>query len=98
MDSPDKFTNAWWKKQFEEVLKGYRGATHGINRCLADFEDAWKAIEELREQCESLRQERDDANAEIGRLAEELKRVSDRQDKIAEYVKDNVPKKAREET
>ena len=76
----DRFTHAWYRQQFEQLAKGYRGATHGINRCLADYEDACKANQELRQRVDSLESELADAMAEIGRMRE-------KQDTVADWIK-----------
>lgn len=65
---PDKFTLAWWQSQWEEVQKGYRGASHGINSCRADYADCQEAIKRMQQQCEALEKQRDETAAEIGRL------------------------------
>ena len=70
---PDQWTLAWWHDQFQEVLKGYRGATHGINRALADYEDACKAIEELRAQVKELAADR----AKVGELQARVERMAE---------------------
>ena len=84
---PDKYLVSWWKQQFAEVLKGYRGATHGINRCLADYADCVRAITELRERCDSLEREREEDRAKIAELRTELEAVSEKQDKLIERLK-----------
>lgn len=76
--TPDRFTLAWWQEQFAEVNKGYRGATHGINRALADYADCSKAIEELRQRCDTLERERNEAFSKIGELQAEM--ASDRKE------------------
>lgn len=72
---PDQWTLAWWEERFQEVLKGYRGATHGINRALAEYEDACKAIEELRAQVELLEHDREADRAKIGELAAVIEKM-----------------------
>ena len=76
---PDQWTLAWWEDRFREVLKGYRGATHAVNRSLAEYEDACKAIEELRGQVKLLEADREADRAKIGEL---LARV----DRMAEFL------------
>ena len=69
---PDRFTMAWWKKQLEEIKRGYRGATHGINCCIAGYatcqDDFEKLREELRERCAAMEKQREAADAEIAQL------------------------------
>ena len=91
LTEPDKYTIAWWKSQFEQVLKGYRGATHGINRCLAEYADCWDVVQKLQDRCDSLEQERDEANAAIGEMRERLQRMEQRLDRQAEWVQKHVP-------
>lgn len=69
MDSTDE---KWWRDKFREVLKGYRGATHGINRCLAEYEDQFKAIQELRKQ--------------VSELGQEQQKMAERLDRIAKFL------------
>lgn len=71
---PDQWTLAWWEERFQEVLKGYRGATHGINRSLAEYEDACKAIGELRSAVTQLQQDREADRAKIGELQARVER------------------------
>jgi hypothetical protein len=72
---PDQWTLAWWNEQFQEVLKGYRGANHGINRALADYEEAYKEIKELRELVQSLARHREDDRAKLGELQETVEKM-----------------------
>jgi len=74
---PDQWTLAWWEERFQEVLKGYRGATHGINRALADGEDAYKAIEELRLAVQALQLEQINDRAKIGELQGRVERMAE---------------------
>jgi len=71
-DGPDKFTNAWWKRQWDEVQVGYRGANHRINKCHAEYEDCWEAIKELRARSEQQFAMLEEAMAEIGQLKESV--------------------------
>jgi flagellar motility protein MotE (MotC chaperone) len=86
--TPDRHTLAWWRKQFAEVLTGYRGATHAINRCLAEYADCYQREKELRADVEILRADLQSAEAEIGRLKETLAIVAERQDKIANWLRE----------
>ena len=74
---PDKYTLEWWRTQFQEVLQGYRGATHGINRCLSEYADQHETIQTMRKQIEDLERERDEANSRIGEMAERLERIAE---------------------
>lgn len=76
---PDQWTLAWWEERFQEVLKGYRGATHGINRSLAEYEDASKAIGELRQAVTAILDGQQADRAKIGEL-------QGRVDRIAEFL------------
>lgn len=74
---PDIHTLAWWEDRFQEVLKGYRGATHGINRALSDYEDACRAIGEIRERVENHEQARKADLAKIGELQARVERMAE---------------------
>ena len=66
---PDQWTLAWWQERFQEVLQGYRGATHAINRSIAEFEGVHERIRELERQREA------DA-ARIGELQERVEKMA----------------------
>lgn len=74
--TPDKFTLAWWTKQFNEVLTAYRGATHGINRALALYDDFVSESKELRKRIDDLERERESDRAKIGQLQERVERMA----------------------
>ncbi|MGH9931018.1 MAG: hypothetical protein ACREA9_17560 [Pyrinomonadaceae bacterium] len=74
---PDQWTLAWWNERFSEVMKGYRGSTHAVNRALADYEDAQKSIAELRQRCDALEQCRDSDRAKIGELQARVDRMAE---------------------
>ena len=76
---PDQWTLAWWEERFQEVLKGYRGATHGINRSLAEYEETCKAIGELRQAVQGILDGQQADRAKIGEL-------QGRVDRIAEFL------------
>lgn len=86
---PDEYTLAWFQERFQEVTKGYRGATHAVNRALADYEDCWKAVKALQSRCEELESQRDADRARIGELQAELRAAAEKTDKIAEWIKAN---------
>ena len=90
---PDKWTIAWWNDKLTEVVRGYRGASHAINCCMASCEERSDALEALRQRCDALEVELKASNAVIGELRAELKAMHERMDKIAAWVKANVPKK-----
>jgi len=70
---PDQWTLEWWRQQYQEVLKAYRGATHAMNLALAEFEDAQKEIETLRQKILLLEADR----AKIGELQARVERMAD---------------------
>lgn len=70
---PDTWTLAWWRQQMGEVVQGYRGATHAINRAIAELED----LAVLRERCERLEQEAAKDRAKIGELQERVERMAE---------------------
>lgn len=72
---PDQWTLAWWEERFQDIQKGYRGATHAINCAAAELEDAQKKIDTLRESIASLEADR----AKIGELQARV-------DKMAEFL------------
>ena len=83
---PDKWTIAWWNDKLTEVVRGYRGATHAVNCCMASCQERSDALEVVRQRCDALEAEREAANAVIGELRAELSEVHERQDKMAEYI------------
>jgi outer membrane murein-binding lipoprotein Lpp len=83
---PDQWTLAWWNERFGEVLKGYRGATHGINRALADHEDLGKSVEELRAKVKQLQADREADRARLGELQAEFEDMQGRVDRMAEFL------------
>ena len=70
---PDRYTLAWWKQQWAEVQKGYRGATHASNRCHADYVNIEKRQEGVEERCDTIEKRQDGTDAKVG---EGLARVS----------------------
>lgn len=83
----DKHAVAWWKLQFQQVLIGYRGATHNINRCVAEYEDVWKKIDSMQQRIDSLQADLRESQAEIGRLREQLLDTVDRQERMATWLR-----------
>ncbi len=84
MHGASQFLWDLWKQEREEIRQGYRGISHSVNRCNADFAACWKAVEELRERAESQAQELSEANAAIGRLQQEAARTKEARDAYAE--------------
>jgi len=78
---PDVHTLAWWEERFQEVLKGYRGATHAMNKVAAANDDACKLNSELmtgllakiQAQSEEMKVDR----AKIGELQARIERMAD---------------------
>ena len=93
---PDDYTLAWFQERFQEVIKGYRGATHAVNRSLADYEDCLQAVKALQSRCDTLESQRDADRARIGELQAELLAATDKTDKMAEWIKTNCSKCKRE--
>ena|GEM_PF-6748270 len=93
---PDKWTIAWLNERFADQEKATRGAFHAVNRAIADCADIVAAIDELRERCDSIERAGAERSAEIGKLRAELVAVKDRQDKIANWIKANLPAKEKQ--
>lgn len=77
MSEPDQYTLAWWKKQWSEVMTAYRGATHGINRAMALYDDFVSESKELRKRIEELERERESDRAKIGEIQARVGRMAD---------------------
>lgn len=73
---PDTWTLAWWEKQFAEVLKAYRGATHAMNIANANYESLMKAIEECRTWLASMDEAAKADRAKIGELQARVERMA----------------------
>ncbi len=87
-DTPDRYTLAWWKEQLAEVQKGYRGATHGINRCQAEYEQCTGEVQELRKLYAASEQKRAESDAEIARIRAQIKGLAETIEKAREaYAK-----------
>jgi len=71
-DKPERYTNAWYRDQFEKIGKEFRGVNHSVNRCNAEFVNCFESVKELRTRADSQQVEMDSMAAEIGRLKEEL--------------------------
>jgi len=88
--SQSKQVMDWWAKQLNEIRVGYQGATHSINRAIADSEKhkQWyhEKIQGYEERIESLEAERNQLSAMVGELTTELKAISARVHRIAEWA------------
>jgi len=80
----DRHTIAWWDARFVEVQTGYRGATHGINRCWAAHEDVMKVVRELEARLTSEAAARAETEAVVGKLKEDVVRLNASLDKCRE--------------
>jgi HAMP domain-containing protein len=67
----------WWEKRYQEVLTAYRGASHGINRALALYDDFVSEAAAMRKRCENLEREREVDRARIGELAARVERMAE---------------------
>ncbi len=76
-DRPDAWTLSWWDEQFKDLLKAYRGATHAINRSIADYHGANSAIEEIRQRCEALERGRQEDRAKMGEMQTRVERMAE---------------------
>ena len=76
-EQPDKYLVSWWEQRFAEVLAGYRGATHGINRAQALYDDFLRRTTELAAENEALRRDRDEDRATIGELRARVDRMAE---------------------
>ncbi len=78
---PDVHTLAWWEERFQEVLKGYRGATHAMNKVLAANEDVARLnteiqttlLDRIQAQAEEIKADR----AKIGELQARVERMAE---------------------
>ncbi len=75
--TPDVHTLAWWEERFQEVLKGYRGATHAMNKVSAENEDISRLnadyLARLQAQAEEMKADR----AKIGELQARVQRMAE---------------------
>lgn len=86
VEKPDQWTLAWWDERFQDIRKAYRGATHAINRTIADYRDAWEAIEELRRRCDALERDRQEDRAKLGAQEASFAEVQTRVERMAEFL------------
>lgn len=85
--APDQWTLAWWNQQFQEVLKGYRGATHAVNRSLTEMEDAQAHIKSLHGRIEALTAQAEADRAKIGELQSRVDRMAEFLTKVKQEKK-----------
>lgn len=80
----------WWQKQLDEVRIGYQGVSHALNKAIAEAVTSRHALlkeyQELKDRCEKLESEREEANATIGQLQSDLLAVLERLERIAEWA------------
>ncbi len=62
----------WWKERFRELMKSQNGSNHIINRCFAEQQDQFAAIQQLRQQVADLERERAELTERVDRMAEFL--------------------------
>lgn len=84
MSEPDRFTLAWWREQWNEVQRGYRGMNHGMNQIRAEQAEMQAAIKALAERCSTLEGTLSAASVEIGKLREEVAALHATVDKARE--------------
>jgi len=70
-DKPPKYSNAWYREQFD-------GLNHGHNRCLAECVDLLAAVKKLREQNSMLEVAMGESQAEIGRQTDEIAELKEK--------------------
>jgi predicted nucleic acid-binding Zn-ribbon protein len=85
MSEPDKYSNAWYRKQFD-------GVNHGLNRTLADYEASWSAVKAMRERIERIESmvsaELKKGREEIGRLNDEIAELKESMAKAREVFRE----------
>ena len=78
---PDVHTLAWWEERFREVLVGYRGATHAMNKVMAANDDVLAANTELLAKYKARIEAQDEAmkvdRAKIGELQARVERMAE---------------------
>lgn len=83
---PDVHTLEWWNSQFQEVLKGYRGATHSMNKLSAENEDLSRQNADLRAKLQAWSQanaeERKVDRAKIGELQARVEKMAEFLNKV----------------
>lgn len=78
---PDQWTLAWWKSQFDELLKAYRGACHSINLAVGNTREHAEILMQFGERVATVEQENRLLQARLGEMQAEnsamLKRIDD---------------------
>ena len=81
----------WWQKQLTRIRYGYQGVSHALNVAMADLQKVRKQLLEenqaLKDRCEQLELERDQAFAAIGELQAGLAATDERVQRMAEWAK-----------
>lgn len=83
---PDQWTLAWWRNQFEEVAKGYRGATHAMNLVLARLEDRDAEVKELQTQLRYYAEGFHEVKVAIGKLEESMEKSREAYSELKKQV------------
>lgn len=91
-DRPDQFTLAWWRKQLDELRRGYRGATHSVNLAHDNHAQTLAEIRGLSERCDTLEKELQEANSRVGELQAELSEVRTKQEAMGNWLKEKLSK------
>ena len=68
----NQFLVAHCQKTLDDIRLGYQGASHAMNRCLAENADVLEAVKELRELQDSSEKRITEVEAEIGRFQEQV--------------------------
>lgn len=76
-EKPDTWTLAWWRSEFQEVLRAYRGATHAMNLAQAEVADFNKLLREALDRIQTLESDRELDRAKIGELQARLDRQAE---------------------
>lgn len=91
-EKPDTWTLSWWRSEFQELLKAYRGLSHALSLALAELKD----VGELRDRIQTLESDREADRAKIGELQGTIQTLTVRVEKMAEFLtklKQNAPRK-----
>ena len=70
----------------EQVIKGYRGATHGINRCLAEYADQHEVVVDLVATSAGAELDRRSLESRIDELERTVSEQQERLERMAEYL------------
>lgn len=88
---PDKYTLQWWRQQFDEARQAQVGASIAANKAACEARDCWAELKKQRAENERLAKGLAEAEARVGQLIEQVSEMSDRQDKMADWLKKKVP-------